>query len=152
MKGTTELAPRQQLVLAFLGAGDGEAVDPIRIMKGLFVFTQEAPEDWMPKAERYEFVPYDYGPCAFAVYSDLELLQALSYVKAQAVDGQSWSRYSLTPSGAEASARLTDGAWPAIRTYLGQIREFLRGLPFHRLLPIIYRKYPDYAVNSIFKS
>lgn len=35
------------------------ALDPVRVMKGMFLLRQQAP---LPPNEAYDFIPYLYGP------------------------------------------------------------------------------------------
>lgn len=51
-----ELSLCQKTLLVFLKPGRRQQVDPIRIMKGLFLFAKECPRDWLPPEGRYEFV------------------------------------------------------------------------------------------------
>jgi len=95
---------RQDFLLAFLylpaGQGDKHAaapVDPIRIMKGLFLFGMEKRTELR---EFYVFEPYLYGPCSFQVYSDLRDLVADGEVDELALSPfHRWSYYRLMERG-----------------------------------------------------
>lgn len=140
----------QATVLEFLSGSDKQ-LDPIRIMKGLFVFSMEAPEAWLPKEERHHFVPYSYGPYSQQVNSDLGQLGIKGYVQMTLVPGKSWSYYSLTSEGESVAERIAPAFNPAAIDYLRRLREFVVNLSFRQLLDTIYAKYPEYAVNSVFK-
>jgi hypothetical protein len=144
------LTARQKTLLLFLGAG-GE-IDPIRIMKGLFVFAMETPAEWLPSEARYKFVAYDYGPCSRQVYSDLATLEQHRYVNATETPGHSWKYYSLTDEGHQIAKVLSSEMHTPAVNYLNTLREFVSRLSFRQLLATIYHKYPEYAVNSVFKS
>jgi len=142
------IGPRQEQLLALLGSGNAAELDPVRIMKGLFVFTKEAPELWVPAEHRYEFVAYDYGPCSFEVYRDLDRLEAAGYVVSSETPWRSWKTYRLSDKGREFLRGVSVGA--EAREYLRRIHDFVTSLSFDRLLRVIYQKYPDFAVNSVF--
>jgi hypothetical protein len=151
MRATGELSLRQQTLLAFLGGGDGQEIDPVRIMKGLFLFGQEAPSGWIPAEGRYDFEPYNYGPCSFDIYADLDALQRRGYIRTTAVAGRSWQYYSLTAAGVATLGEVVASMHPEALRYLGEIRQFVMKLPFRSLLQAVYQRYPDYAVNSVFR-
>jgi hypothetical protein len=146
-----KLNRRQKILLLFLGADSLKSIDPIRIMKGLFVFTMEAPETWIALDERYQFVAYDYGPCSFEIYSDLDLLQSQGYVQSHELPGKSWCLYSLTSDGMIYAQNAAKEFSESTNSYLAKIRQFVSQCGFRQLLEVIYRKYPSFAVNSVFK-
>jgi len=149
MDADVRITPQQEQLLVFLGSGGATEIDPVRIMKGLFVFTKEAPEEWVPMHDRYTFVAYDYGPCSFDIYRDLDRLAARGYVASLEAPWRTWKTYELTEKGKGLFHRV--GLRREAREYLGRIRDFVASLPFDRLLSVIYQKYPDFAVNSLFK-
>src|SRR5260370_38775420 len=77
-------------------------LDPIRVMKGMFLFQNEdAPDAVSPlPAAPYEFEAYAYGPFTAAIYHDLNELRALGFVQSTPVLGRPYSRWSITGSGA----------------------------------------------------
>lgn len=152
MSATDELTPRQETLLVFLGADNNTKLDPVRIMKGLFIFAMEAPENWLPSAARYNFEPYNYGPYSPDIYYDLERLERQGYVETAEVPGRSWKHYSLTPDGVKLAQGGVSAINPKVANYLRVLREFVDGLSFRQLLTAVYDKYPDYAVNSVFKT
>jgi len=155
-KGTTmdtaaiELTPRQETLLVFLGSGD-KRLDPIRVQKGLFILTEETPEDWLPSEARYRFEPYRYGPYSAEIYYDLDKLEGLGYVIATRVLGQSWNYYSLTTEGQELARSVAGGMDSRAVQYLRRLRDFVGELSFRKLLTTVYEHYPAYAVNSEFE-
>jgi hypothetical protein len=145
------LSKTQKTLLLFFLESE-KKLDPIRIMKGLFIFTMEAPLRWMPPDDRYKFVPYSYGPYSREVDRDLNALTLRGYLQTSSAPGRSWSYYSLTQAGKEKAIEVSREFPPPAVTYLQQVREFVQRLSFRQLLDTIYKKYPKYAVNSVFKS
>ena len=150
MNAVPKLTPRQATLLLFIASGQ-ERLDPIRIMKGLFVFTMEAPEKWLPREQRYEFVPYSYGPYSSQISNDLSQLSLLRYLDTEYVPGRSWAYYTSSDKGKKAAETLASTFDKAALDYLRRLRQFVAGLSFRELLNVVYQKYPDYAVNSVFK-
>ena len=143
------MTPRQKVLLSFIGAG-GE-VDPIRIMKGQFLFAMETPAEWASGESRYEFVPYQFGPCSFEIYSDLDELEKAGYLKTRQVPSQSWKYYSATDKG-QAQLPIFEAEFaPQAVLYLRRLRTFIDGLSFRKLLEVVYSKYPAFAAKSVFK-
>src|ERR1700694_2121808 len=142
---------KSQIALLLFFQGSERKVDPIRIMKGLFIFSQEAPEAWFRKSERYSFIAYAYGPYSRQVDADIDRLALRGYIQASQAPGKSWSYYTLSEAGKAIAKEVQSSIDPKAVTYLHQVREFVLGLTFRRLLDTIYARYPDYAVNSVFK-
>jgi DNA-binding PadR family transcriptional regulator len=151
MKRETELEPRQKLLLLFLDSGSPKELDPIKIMKGLFLVSKEAPQEWIKQQDRYDFTPYYYGPCSFQIYSDLARLEEFGYIISIEVQGQSWKYYALTREGKERIKKFIIEVNPNLLKYLEKIREFVTILPFRNLLAVIYKRYPHYSTKSVFQ-
>ncbi len=149
-KTGNDLNLRQKILLLFLGIGSGE-LDPIKIMKGLFLFSIETPEEWLQPEARYDFKAYNYGPCSFQVYTDLDQLSLRGYIKSKEVQKSSWGYYSVTSEGAKIVPYIIKNLDTRVVVYLKEIREFVSKLSFRSLLEVIYKRYPKYASNSVFK-
>ena len=144
------ITPAQAVLLLFF-LDSKKSLDPIRIMKGLFIFTMEAPEVWMPRSNRYQFVPYSYGPYARQVDLDLSRLKLQGLLTSAPALGRNWDYYSLTEEGAAKALELKRTLNPKAVEYLHQVREFVLSLSFSKLLDTVYARYPAYAVKSVFK-
>lgn len=134
---------RRDWLLLFLSLDSSKALDPIRIMKGLFLSSME---DGISLG--YTFEPYHYGPCSFDVYKDLDQLVADGLVRGIPVPGQTWNLYTLTPSGASRAGRLEVPSSDIQK--LSSQKTRVTTLPFLELLQFVYRKYPQFAKNSVF--
>jgi uncharacterized protein len=139
------VAPIDGLLLLLAAPGGSYPMDRIRIMKGLFLLSQEGPAAFR---ELYHFEPYRFGPFDKTVYNHLDWLQAKGFVKAERNPASGQPEYSLTPAGqtrAEASGlSLDDHA----RSELARIKNFVTTRSFVTLLRQVYAKYPSYAVRS----
>lgn len=138
---------RLLLFIALDGAPDG--LDPVRLQKGMFLFAHD------PVAtanEKYEFVPYNYGPMSAQIYSDLETLTSEGLVEAVPVSGQSWARYIATERGLIEARELLGGepSQEAARR-LHEIKRDVASKTFSAVLEDVYERFPEYATNSVFR-
>lgn len=151
MDTAVKLTPRQETLLVFLGSDGEQRLDPIRIQKGLFLLTMETPEEWLPLEARYNFEPYNYGPYSAEIYQDLDQLVRYGYVEDIEIPGRSWKYYALTPMGLEMVQHVIEATDSRMAEYAARLREYVRKLSFSKLLTRVYERYPDYAVNSVFR-
>jgi hypothetical protein len=141
-----DLHPRDWLLLLFDGAQ--RPLDRVRIQKSLFLFAERSKA---PAAEKYDFVPYHYGPFSFEVYPDLDVLVGQGLLRVELEEAATSPRYSLTGSGARSVAELRRSAPPERVDLLLSLRDWVTGRSFRTLLNDVYRLYPQYAVNSVFQ-
>jgi len=140
---------KQKLLLLFISMG--KEIDPVRIMKGMFLLAENARERWLSDDSYYEFEPYYYGPCSFEIYSDLDELKAKGLIMGNRVAGESWNRYSVTEKGKEFARKVKRELTPDLVKYIKKVRDFVSSVTFRQLLTAIYRSYPKYAAKSVFK-
>jgi len=126
--------------------GASQALDPIRIQKGMFYLSREPST---PPAQRYDFVPYYYGPCSFSIYSDIDQLIGSGLIEPVPVPGQSWRKYRLTEAGLEQAAKLAATAGPRAVETCAAARSRVTNHTFRSLLKEVYEQYPEYAVKSV---
>ena len=121
-------------------------IEPVQIQKLMFMFAQETK---VPEAEAYEFVPYNWGPCSFDIYADMD-----NFINSGSVErvptGRGWSRYGLTADGRASVRQLRKSADKANLNGLNGWRKWVTGQSFQSLLNSVYEKYPSYAVASKF--
>jgi uncharacterized protein YwgA len=109
-----------------------------------------AREESVSDAEKYEFVPYYYGPCSFDIYRDIDTLIAEGVIEAVPVEGQSWKRYRLTEAGLGQAETLATKAGSMLAVCESS-RAKVAQHTFRSLLREVYKEYPEYAVESIAK-
>lgn len=132
--------------LSLPSAGETNLVDPIRIMKGLFLFKMEFKEKL---GDFYDYSPYLYGPCSFEIYRDLIELQLKGLVDSYSQPIYRWSYYRLTEKGQTWVKSLIRDAPIEFLERLKKIKIKVTSLSFLELLREIYKKYPEYAQNSV---
>jgi hypothetical protein len=121
-------------------------IDPIRIMKGLFLFKMEFKDKLK---DFYDYIPYLYGPCSFEVYGDLIELQIKGIIDNYSQPLCRWSYYRLTERGQICAKSLINNAPAELLEKLKVIKIKVTSLSFLELLKEIYKNYPEYAQNSV---
>jgi hypothetical protein len=136
---------KRDVLLAFIAAGEGP-LDPVRIMKGMFLTAKEGE---LPPPLSYSFVPYSYGPCAFMIYDDIDALAAENLIEKRSV-GARWPVYVATVTGKREADRIAC-AQPGLGNKVQGFRDYVSSRNFKTLLREVYAKYPDYASKSVFR-
>jgi uncharacterized protein len=142
------LTKRDWLILLLAYKGEhGSALDPVRIQKGIFLMSQEGV---IPKAERYEFEPYHYGPYSFELRGDADNLVRQDLADKLAVSGYTWGRYRLTDEGIDYATKLIEDVGTETAKKVFAVKQMITGQNFAQLLRDVYDRYPDFAQNSLF--
>ncbi|HYW24044.1 MAG TPA: hypothetical protein VE953_07750 [Terriglobales bacterium] len=144
--GSVGLQPRDWLLLLFDGAE--RPLDRVRIQKSLFLFAERSKA---LGSEKYDFVPYHYGPFSFAIYPDLDRLVDEGLLRLEVEAASTSPRYSLTGAGVRAVEGLRHSAPPERLALLSSLRDWVTERSFRTLLHDVYRLYPQFAVNSVFQ-
>lgn len=142
---------RDWLMLLIAHDTSQRGLEPVRVQKALFLLAHEGD---IPPAERYRFVPYNYGPMSVRVYRDVAALVAAGLVEPVAVPGYTWQPVRATPAGRQHAAALEAAASPADRLGIARlhaIHHLVTALGFAELLETIYRRYPEFASRSVFR-
>ena len=139
------MTERKDYLLLFISLTGGRyGLDRIRLMKGMFLFAQSGipgPE------ERYEFVPYDWGPFSRDVYEDLEGLQATGLLLAMP-EGSRYAEYRATDVGL-GQAKELQRTLPNDATHrLAEIKATVTSMSFLELLEYVYQRYSAFAGRS----
>lgn len=140
---------KQDWLLIYLSLPSTEEtnlIDPIRIMKGLFLFKMKL-RDRLD--DFYNYVPYLYGPCSFEVYNDLLGLRLTGLVDEYVRPFSRWSYYRLSERGQERAKTLLDAAPSDLLEELQTIKAKVTSLSFLNLLKEVYKQYPEYAKESV---
>jgi hypothetical protein len=143
---------RRDWLLLLVGLdGPPGGLEPVRVQKALFLL---ACEGGLPRAERYWFVAYNYGPMSPRIYRDVDGLVRRGLVERLPVPGYAWGRVRATAPGARRAAELAAAATARERRSLDRllaIRAHVLTLGFAELLGTIYDRYPEYAAKSVFR-
>lgn len=145
----TPMNARDRLLIFVALEGAPQGLDPVRLQKGMFLFSQDP---IATEAEKYQFVPYNYGPMSAQIYADLETLAEQGLVEVVPVSGQSWARYIATAEGlSRAQKLLNQETSPAAAHRLHAIKKDVASKTFSAVLEDVYDRYPEFATNSVFR-
>ena len=145
------MTPADWLLLLVALDAPAAGLEPVRVQKALFLLAREG---GLPRAERYWFVPYNYGPMSPRIYRDVEALARRGLVERVPVPGYAWGRVRATEAGRRRADALAASAGERERRALDalrRIRELVTSLSFADLLATIYERHPEYAVRSVFR-
>ena len=136
--------------LLALYVAEAGKLSPVQVQKTLFLFAENMPEA-IDAQHAYNFIPYHYGPFDAAIYRDLKYLIASGFV--QSGSDAVGKDFSITSRGKDRINELLQ-AEPRIApatTYMTTLTEWVKSLTFEALIKSIYRAYPHFKTNSIFK-
>jgi len=141
--GLDDITKRKKAILGFLYANAMEPVDKIHMMKEVFWLSGSA-ADYKELVEN--FGAYDYGPDDQELEPDIDELIAFGYVE-QLPDKE--KKYKLTKDGKDIISKLfSDDELVNFET----VKQTMNKLNFEELLYLVYKRYPDYAINSVAKN
>ena len=141
-----EKISRKDILLAFIDLsieGIQNIVSPIQLMKGMFLFKNE-----LKPPNFYKFEPYLYGPCSFEIYSDLINLLENNLIDTVSTPF-SWKFYRTTNTGSNKANLIIKKLDKRMLEKLNEIKRLVVTKSFIELLEYVYKKYPEYAKNSI---
>jgi len=134
------------LLLIADGATGRFDLDPVRLMKGSFLASEQGPHEWR---ELFNFKPYDYGPFDSHVYNARDQLIGeglLSVTRRGRYDS-----YALTDAGKARVQQLRQNQPSEMVDYLERVGAYVTSRSFSDLLKEIYDAFPSFAQNSVFK-
>jgi hypothetical protein len=143
---------RSDWILALLYVDGQKPVrGTVRIMKELFLFRKSTTLDKKAHiGEFYKFVPYDYGPCSFELYDDLDVLRTRGHIVALERPNKRYRVYLITDEGAYRAYRFLKGHHSSVTKALNEVKKEVNDLPLYDLLSYVYEKYPKYAKKTVF--
>src|SRR5205823_1542594 len=99
----------------------------------------------------YKFVPYNYGPFDSRIYRDAEGLAREGLIEVRETPGSKLRQYFVTEDGRERAAKARSKGTAHAVSYLEDVVAWAVRLSFQDLVRAIYRKYPQYRINSVFQ-
>lgn len=144
------MVSRHLLPLAMLYVDGSQEIGGItRFQKLVFLAQEEGPFEGF-----YEFEADKFGPFSKELAAVLDRLEDRGLIRQEVVSTRSGNEaylYSLTGTGrrfVQEQVSKDDPDIKAIFDTAQEIKEKYNDEPLQRLLRIVYRKYPDYTVNS----
>jgi len=125
-----------------------DGLTPVQLQKSLFLLQKAFPS--LLKAF-YNFQPHNYGPFDVAIYEDANDLESKQLIKKVQIENRSWAKYCITQSGQQKGEELLKKVDKKVVDYLTKLINWIHELSFQELITSIYKKYPKYKVNSVFR-
>ncbi|MEX0881579.1 MAG: hypothetical protein WDZ34_01755 [Candidatus Saccharimonadales bacterium] len=139
---------KQDWLLLAIASGKKKGLTPAQLQKSLFLLKQAYPKQ---TADFYNFQPYNYGPFDKQVYEDADVLAESGYITLDSQEDRAWSLYRITDNGKEQTNKITGSADADATKYLDKIVKWVQSLTFEQLIATIYKHFPKYKVNSVFR-
>ena len=139
---------REDWTLLVLAAAEGEFLTPAQLQKSVFLLGKE--QQKFVGTDFYEFVPYAFGPYCASVYHDAEELERQGLAEIYMSRAGRWREYRATPIGRN-RARELGTEIPEVVSYVSERVNWARQQTFQSLIREIYKMYPEYRVNSVFR-
>lgn len=149
---------RKLLPLALMYANDRQPIEGrTRLQKMVFLLQKELEKSDRKgvMGERYEFIPYDYGPFSKELYDDLDELIDDQFVDDEEEELQSGKVkyiYEIEEEGQEL-VNSQSVEWEEVRAVLEfarEIKEEYNEMLLSELIELVYSDYPDYAEKSVY--
>jgi hypothetical protein len=140
---------RKDWTLLVIAAADEAGLDPVQLQKSLFLLGERGRQH--VGSAFYKFVPHNYGPFCHQVYTDAAALAADGFISKERRAGNTWASFAITPLGKALAGELRRRLAVGGDQFLDQTVAWVKSLSFHDLVQSIYRHYPEYRVNSVFR-
>ena len=150
-----EISKRQLILISLIGSGGSiktlnEPIEgSIKLMKEAFLLKMELGKMESGNQLQYHFVPYDFGPCSFEIYEELNSLIKGGIIKED--KHKTFSIYSIADSYEEVIPKLIGSLEPEVKAAVMRIKRNFNGLSYYGLITHVYEKYPSYIKASKFR-
>ena len=139
---------RQDWLLLVLNAADGAKMSPAQVQKTVFLVGRRRPvgDDF------YEFKPDAYGPFCIDIVHDAQRLDDQGFARVVHDRRHINPDYCVTVKGHRRALELEETLDVESRDYVHKIVEWAMQLDFKGLVASVNAAYPEFAVNSVFRS
>ena len=135
-------------MLAAMSPAGTESFSPVQVQKLFFLLDRNIAD--RTGGEKFDFVPYDYGPFDADVYNELEELQEDGLVEVTRKSAFGHRTFRLTDQGLKEGQIAFSELSDSTQDYIGRVVKWVRSLTFRQLVSAIYREYPEMKENSVF--
>ncbi|MDP8212110.1 MAG: hypothetical protein P9X22_02310 [Candidatus Zapsychrus exili] len=141
---------KKDWILLVTSCAEDRGLTPVQLQKSLFLLRQKMPMIF-EKKEYYEFIAYDYGPFCIDIYRDAENLASEGLININMFSGKRFEQYSITLKGLKATEKIKKEISGEIYEYIHKVIQWIVHLTFPQLIRSIYKEFPSYSKNSVFK-
>ncbi len=137
----------KELLLLIISEAKLEGLTPLKLQKSVFLTKEAYPRELK---DFYSFIPYNYGPFTPEIYKDADDLITHGLVQRLKSQGH-LERYVITKDGLEAAKKISESFPSNVHNYVTKLIKWIQPLTFQELLSSIYKHYPRYKINSVFR-
>lgn len=138
---------KEDWLLRTIAEAGEKGLTPAKLQKSLFLLGKAFPKE-LP--DFYSFEPYNYGPFDISIYQEADVFSAKGLITKKSVAGYDWSKYIITKEGKKRIADMSALFDKEMEKYLTTLMEWIQPLSFQELISSVYKKYPEYKINSVF--
>ncbi len=138
---------RKDWTLLVIAEADKTGLTPVKLQKSLFLLHHAMPKE---TKDFYHFVAYNYGPFDIGIYHDADLLKKEGYVETHSAQSAG-RKYNITSSGKKRAKELHEQVTEEATKYLKQLIDWMLPLSFQELVSSVYKEFPEYKKNSVFR-
>ena len=140
---------KKDWILLALNCSEDKTLSPLQLQKSLFLLSQMYSDAFSNNF--YNFVPYHYGPFCLQIYEDVDFLKSKDLISIEVDTIRRWKTYSITDKGLNYIDNLRKKIEPEVYGYLLKIIKWIKSQSFSQLMSSIYKQFPEFKVNSVFK-
>ena len=140
---------KKDWILLALNCSEDKTLSPLQLQKSLFLLGQMYSDAFSNNF--YNFVPYHYGPFCLQIYEDVDFLKSKDLISIKVDTVRRWKTYSITNRGLNYIDNLKKQMKPKVYNYISEIVKWVKSQSFSQLLSSIYKQFPEFKVNSVFK-
>ena len=142
------MVERKDWILIVLDCSKDKTLSPVQLQKSLFLLKHMNPDMFN---NFYNFIPYHYGPFCLDIYEDADLLKLDEMININVNTIGRWDIYSINDKGIKYVDNLKKQIKPKIYNYASKIVKWVKDRSFSQLISKIYKQFPEFKVNSVFK-
>lgn len=136
---------RSDILLAIIAASAGRELSRVQLQKVAFLVSEEfqgrLPEDF------YTFDKHNFGPFCIDIYDDTEMLHYWGWIHIKAGAERRFDTYSIAEPINFDGLKLDED----IKAYIKDTVTWVVEMSFGEIVRAVYRLFPEYRENSIFK-
>jgi hypothetical protein len=140
---------KKDWILIVLNCSEDKTLSPVQLQKSLFLLKHMNPDTFSNNF--YNFLPYHYGPFCLNIYEDADLLKFNEMININVNTIERWNIYSITDKGIKYVDNLKKQITPELYNYALKIVKWVKNKSFSQLINEIYKQFPEFKVNSVFK-
>jgi len=149
MKKKKEIVGKKELVLLAVGLAESY-LSPTQLQKAVFLLQYRLDPNIIK--DGFYFSPQGYGPSSNEIYEVASSLAETKLLYLITVASESYSSYLVSPTGVLATEKLLKSIGKKNKKYAKSLIAWVESQEFRQLVSAILYEYPEYAVNTIFRS